>query len=1339
MSREAPKLDWSRLIHDCRGYLNVEDDTPVPLEELKAQAKAHGFDDAEVDAAVRATDVLEAVDGAVENPRVTLVDETPGETPGESASPAREKAREAFADAVDYFHGQLDSDISDVVDDVETPREHYVENRGWSPEMIDAKRLGYAPASRTGLLDYLMHRGYDREAILGTGLFWDDLTPIWRGRLVLPYLDDDGRPKFAISRRLGEGHPADDAGQYGDGDVAKYHKIPTGRDEVVLDEPIYGVDSVREGEDVLITEGIADAISAHQAGYPCVSPVTTQFKKSHYNAVLDVLEESDVRRVYLVQDNEPPSVEPREVDNAECISDALRVNQFGEGVRGAVRTAAFLDSAGVDARLAVLPRPDDQKVDLDDYLQVWGDLRPVLASAKPARQHPAYEPDDRRGDGDLVDYPDDGRTRDTRDLDPREAAVEDAKREQKASERRAGGSTSRLFDLRLDDVAPVSDGYRGENPLGHHGDSRSYFTVFGDGEIAYDHKYKAAYNALTYLLCDAGERRPDDPSGTLDDEETLVAWARAKRTNALPADDPVPHNALRSVALSHGHCSSDDVEDGWKLPTDAFNAALETIDEEYGVSPGRDPLPERREPVSALPIARLKALSPDDARRAARKRGVEWPTTKEARERLRDRLFQAMYHGEDVVLDAPTALGKSYTVATEPWLNHADVTGESPVIQLSGTREARDDAVEQSRSAGVDVRTLKGRRERCPVAGGNHDPADDDGEDDPEVIMTIGGVPASHWFDVVCDGKGLPFSSAHAYLDENNDQGVDLPCCEDDTDCPAVGQWQNVPRDEETGETTADVVHATNKFAYVPGLVRGANVIFDECPDFTVDLENDRIQRAVTAYLKEIDAPLQTWESFASTIAYDGDHGDVVAERDATEDKIDTETPDREWYLENSDAHALAPALARALKWALRDAPDANERRKATVAHDPPRLDGEAHEDEGWNRVWVTVVVDENNRIQTVRAAPDLTGARCVIGLDAHPATPLWQRNTKPGITVEPVLEGDERRLWRRLERGLTVVQVGDATRPLSSGEYFNEDGTEALIEHLRESYGDDFDSVITASSVESRTARLMRDAGVDDPETMHYGEEKSRNDFGEKSIGLVNGCIDPGDDYVVNLLAEHDLDARPETVEGDDGEERRAHGRGFVGEDADTAAAILASVRENHVAQAAGRYARDADDPENNAVVFVRTDAFPEGFVDLKVSGVEWIATDKQRRVVEALRERRNATAKEIAEATGVSKRHVANTLWRLLDAGSVECRENAGKYGADVFGADTAPSSIVSLGSDEITNGPVWDTYTWAFAMLPPGHRLSQAVRRSDGDVPVEEIAGSDNQLLLGTYDAD
>ncbi|WP_380675576.1 hypothetical protein [Salinigranum sp. GCM10025319] len=837
-------------------------------------------------------------------------------------------------------------------------------------------------------------------------------------------------------------------------------------------------------------------------------------------------------------------------------------------------------------------------------------------------------------------------------------------------------------------------------------------------------------SSVTHERGDGSKSR--DPSWAQSASKTRLAqigdgWVYRKGMHGL--------DALQVVALEERIIS-----DEASYPTgEEFWKAVDALRERGAHIPKYEPADY--EAVSALPLAKLAAINPVDRRRAAKKRGLDWPTTDEARERLRNRIFTAMRHGEDVVLDAPTALGKTTTVAKEPWLDHADITDEQPVVHFSETCEARDAAAETSRDSGSVLAVLKGRKERCPVAAGRHDPPTDN-DDGPEVVITIGGVPASGWFDEVCDGRGVPFSTAHTYLAEHHDQSYDdLPCCEGEaTECPAVAQWNGVPRDEK-GNPSADIIHATHQFAHVPSLIRNCNVVFDERPDFAVGGENgfsnDRIQRAVAAFLKEASAPVRTWEGFVQLAQHDGFGDDAANERDATETRLD-HTPSREWYLQEPDAHTVAPALAKAIWCAFRKDLDANGRRSATVAHHPPRLDGQVHESEGWNRLWVTVVVDEDNRIRTVRAAPDLSLARCVIGLDAHPAEPLWRRNTRPKITVDTVLEPEERRLWRRFERGLTVVQVGDATRPLTSGKYFDEGGTRAVVEHLCEKYGEDFQTAITAKSVEGRLRRILSEAGIEKPETMHYGEEKSRNDFGDEPIGFVNGCIDPGDDYVLDLLAEAGLDARPETSKGPDGEERRAHGREFVGEDAETAAAILASVRENHVAQAAGRYARNADDRSDMATVFVRTDALPRGFADLQVPGVEWVATDVQRDIITELRDRRQATAAELAEVTGASKRHIAKTLARLTDAGKVIANEGAGSHGATVFTSDeVGGSGIVDLGLADITNSHVWDSYTWSLAIRSAPFMTSSANRCEPSSKASTLLSNSGNQMRLNVYD--
>jgi hypothetical protein len=321
----------------------------------------------------------------------------------------------------------------------------------------------------------------------------------------------------------------------------------------------------------------------------------------------------------------------------------------------------------------------------------------------------------------------------------------------------------------------------------------------------------------------------------------------------------------------------------------------------------------------------------------------------------------------------------------------------------------------------------------------------------------------------------------------------------------------------------------------------------------------------------------------------------------------------------------------------------------------------------------------------------------------------MWEVNVTPKdadlLTRDAVLDATERRLWRRYERGLQVVQIGEATRPRSGGnalDWMNDDRVRAVLSRLREHYGDGFKTALSTVQTERRIRELLAEVGIDadDDSTMHYGEEKSRNDYAEEAAGYVYGCMDPGDDMVLDALAELGLDAEPTTVETDDGETKREKGRTFDGPDADTAGAVLASVRENHVAQAAGRYARNADD-DHGATVYLHTDAAPAGFVDADVPGVEWLATDTQREILDELAARPAATTAEIAAAVDCSKEHVRQTLTRFeqREEAIVERHERAGDFGADLFEATANGDDADDV---SITNDALREPCRWSLAIV-------------------------------------
>ncbi|QZY01216.1 hypothetical protein [Halobaculum rubrum] len=343
--------------------------------------------------------------------------------------------------AMDYFTGpNWESQATD--DSIDSPNEARQQKantigRGWSEETVTDARVGYVPPKKTAGISHLIEEGHTVQQLLATGLFsvdtwdiaaelaqdsddrdeveqiedvisahlyaddedeeatqsadgrdlWKEIRKLdpetvlksrWRGRLFFPYFDADGKPIHALSRTMkARPHPNDTKSD------AKYAKLPT-YNHIGSEEPIYGVDSLRSGEPVVITEGIADAIAAHAHGIPCLSPVTVQFSDDDVSKLLDIIDEYDIPVAYVVQDNERAEFswqDNSDADNTVDVDDDGRfgttggeINQWvefdgiGPGERGALKTAKMLDDNGIGAFLIEIPRIAGRKVDLDDYL-----------------------------------------------------------------------------------------------------------------------------------------------------------------------------------------------------------------------------------------------------------------------------------------------------------------------------------------------------------------------------------------------------------------------------------------------------------------------------------------------------------------------------------------------------------------------------------------------------------------------------------------------------------------------------------------------------------------------------------------------------------------------------------------------------------------------------------------------------------------------------------------------------------------------------------------------------------------------------------------------------------
>ena len=263
----------------------------------------------------------------------------------------RREIEAIYEDACRYFQGQMTPEIR-----------QYLSQRGISDQTIEIQRIGYAPVGDSGLLDHLLEGGH--RSIAKSGLFGlkseEEGYPLFQGRLIIPYLVGH-RPMYFIGRQT-EFTP-DKPWEAG-----KYKKLLTRStqhpyvSQTVQNRYLFGTDSLRPGKDVILTEGVMDAIMAIQAGYSCISPATVRLSARDGPLLLKETKQSG--QIYIINDNEE--------------------NEAGR--KGAEATARFLESKGKHALLVELPRKAAQdKIDLADFLREEGreGLDQLLQTARP--------------------------------------------------------------------------------------------------------------------------------------------------------------------------------------------------------------------------------------------------------------------------------------------------------------------------------------------------------------------------------------------------------------------------------------------------------------------------------------------------------------------------------------------------------------------------------------------------------------------------------------------------------------------------------------------------------------------------------------------------------------------------------------------------------------------------------------------------------------------------------------------------------------------------------------------------------------------------------------------
>ena len=247
----------------------------------------------------------------------------------------RSQVREVMRQVFEFYHQQMSP----------SQRGYYL-SRGISAAYIDKYLLGYAPAEKGMALKAMKALGHSADDLLKTGLFIHRNHSVfarYRDRFVIPYWRG-GETVYSIAR-LPQGDPTDRP----DWDKGKYIKHLTSNTEdtvspYAVEHVLFGLDSILHRDEVIITEGVVDAINALDRGYACLSPATTSFRQQDLDQLAGLTQD---KTAYLVFDNE----------------------KSGAGLKGALKTAQHLHSRGCNLHLVKLPREAKvDKVDLADYL-----------------------------------------------------------------------------------------------------------------------------------------------------------------------------------------------------------------------------------------------------------------------------------------------------------------------------------------------------------------------------------------------------------------------------------------------------------------------------------------------------------------------------------------------------------------------------------------------------------------------------------------------------------------------------------------------------------------------------------------------------------------------------------------------------------------------------------------------------------------------------------------------------------------------------------------------------------------------------------------------------------
>lgn len=210
--------------------------------------------------------------------------------------------------------------------------------RGFTDDIIKKFKIGLIDKK----IQLSISKKYPTEILYKGGFISAKKNWMFGKRIVYPYLNSSNKTIYYIFRLIDEEPDFKPK--------AKYIKLSVSGKRIVKNQ-LFGINSLskfRKIEELIITEGITDAISVIQAGFPCLSPVTTKFRDKDMKMAINYCKR--FKKTIVINDEE--------------------INK--EGLKGAEKSVKFLFKNGINVFLGQIPNPEGlDKIDLDDYLKPY--------------------------------------------------------------------------------------------------------------------------------------------------------------------------------------------------------------------------------------------------------------------------------------------------------------------------------------------------------------------------------------------------------------------------------------------------------------------------------------------------------------------------------------------------------------------------------------------------------------------------------------------------------------------------------------------------------------------------------------------------------------------------------------------------------------------------------------------------------------------------------------------------------------------------------------------------------------------------------------------------------